>query len=177
MSQCKIFPKLFIGDSAVAFKNYLKKNNLKYEITHLVDETELKEFIDEYSNYKNYNLPVIISDISFFNKKTQSLLLKFMEDTDLKLILLASRDNILDTIISRVKEFRKYYINTKNINFLEINKARSLLNEDLSDSDSISTDDKIITCNKYNPLLSYNNELVKNFSFNEQSKLTSILEY
>lgn len=173
----RIFPKLFIGDSAIAFKNYLKKHKLNYDINYIVDEYELKSFIDEYSNYKNYKLPVIISDISYLNKKAQSLLLKFMEDTSLNLILLASRDNILDTIISRTKEFRKYYISSKNINYVEVNKARSLLKEELSNTGDVSFDDKLLMCNKYNPVLAYSNSLVKRYSQNEQDKLVSLLEF
>lgn len=177
--QPSVFPKLFIGDAYYAFKKYLAKHNLPYEINYLNSSDELHDFIELYSNYKNYNLPVIIADVSFFNKKDQSCLLKFMDDTNLKIILLASRDNILDTIISRTKEFRKYYIKTDNdtVNYFEINKARDMLNTELSNLDKVSYEDRLLICNKYNPVIAYNDSLVKRFKTNDKLKLLSIIEY
>lgn len=181
--QAHIFPKLFIGSAAKAFVQFLNKNNYQYEINYISTRDELISFIEQYSNYKNYSLPVIISDISFFNKKDQSVLLKFMDDTKLNLILLASRDNILDTIISRVKEFRKFYIQSKEnqAGFISISKAREMLDTDIKNNhieeyDS-SFEDKIILRSKYNPMLSYDENLVRKFGRNDRKKLLGLLEY
>ena len=177
----KIFPKLFIADAYRSFKKYLVRHHINYDIHSIANSEELSELIAEYSHYKNYTLPVIIEDISFLNKKTQSQLLKFMEDTSLNLILLASRDNILDTIISRVKEFRKFYISTKDINFLALNKAHELMNDELrekdSEQESLSYDDKLLMCIKYNPILAYTSSIVHKYRKNEQDKLITLLEF
>lgn len=176
----KIFPKLFCGSAAIAFKNYLKKNHYNYEINYITDRDDLLNFIETYSHYKNYTLPVIISDISFLKKKDQSLLLKFMDDTNLNIILLASRDNILDTIISRVREFRKFYSDNRGnrAGFINVSKAREMLNNEYGQfSDDTSYEDKLLVYNKYNPMLAYNNNLVKSYRKNDQSKLLNILEF
>lgn len=177
--QPKIFPKLFIGDACKAFKTQLKKSNYKYEINDVTNRDELLAFIELYSSYKNYTLPVIISDLSFFNKRDQSLFLKFMDDTDLNLILLASRDNILDTIISRVREFRKFYtgnINSK-VSFISPGKAREIMSSEASETgDDISDEDRMLMRNKYNPVLSYDESLVKQFRQSYKDKLLNLLE-
>lgn len=176
----KIFPKLFCGSAAIAFKNYLKKNHYNYEINYITDRDDLLNFIEMYSHYKNYTLPVIISDISFLKKKDQSLLLKFMDDTNLNIILLASRDNILDTIISRVREFRKFYSDNRGnrAGFINVSKAREMLNNEYGQfSDDTSYEDKLLVYNKYNPMLAYNNNLVKSYRKNDQSKLLNLLEF
>ena len=176
----KIFPKLFCGSAAIAFKNYLKKNHYSYEINYITDRDDLLNFIETYSHYKNYTLPVIISDISFLKKKDQSLLLKFMDDTNLNIILLASRDNILDTIISRVREFRKFYSDNRGnrAGFINVSKAREMFNNEYGQfSDDTSYEDKLLVYNKYNPILAYNNNLVKSYRKNDQNKLLNLLEF
>ena len=176
----KIFPKLFCGSAAIAFKNYLNKNHYNYEINYITDRDDLLNFIETYSHYKNYTLPVIISDISFLKKKDQSLLLKFMDDTNLNIILLASRDNILDTIISRVREFRKFYSDNRGnrAGFINVSKAREMFNNEYGQfSDDTSYEDKLLVYNKYNPMLAYNNDLVKSYRKNDQNKLLNLLEF
>lgn len=178
--QPKLFPKLFCGDAASAFKVYIKKHKYDYEINYISDREDLLSLIEKYSSYRNYNLPVIISDISFLSPKDQSLLLKFLDDTKLNIILLASRDNILETIISRVKQFRKYYnINTGDkVGFLSASKAREMFNNECGNRDSDSSfEDKLLVYNKYNPVLAYDNYLVRSFNSNDSVKLLNILEY
>lgn len=174
----RIFPKLFIGDASKAFIKYLKKSNLNYDVNYISSREELIDFINLYSGYKQFNQPIIISDISFFNKRDQSLLLKFMDDTNLKLILLASRDNILDTIVSRVKEFRKYYVSSaSNFHYYKLSNARDKLDDELNANDDLSYEDKLIMCNKYNPIIGYNDKLVESYNSNDRNKLLNLLEY
>lgn len=175
----RVFPKLFIGSASKSFQSYLKKNNYDYTINYITDRDDLISFIETYSAYKNYNLPVIISDISFLNKKDQSLLLKFMDDSKLNIILLASRDNILDTIVSRVKEFRKFYVQERkdHAGFINISKAREMLTNDNGSLEDVSEDDKMMIYNKYNPALSYDDSLVKRYSTNDKNKLLNLLEF
>lgn len=172
------YHKLFVGDASKSFIQYLKKNNYSFKINSISSREDLIEFIELYSTYKGYKLPVIVSDISFLNKKDQSLLLKFMEDTDLNLILLASRDNILDTVVSRVNEFRKFYIKepSDKAGFIQPGKARSaIVNDNCIDEDT-SYDDRLLVYNKYNPILSYDDFLVKSFRNGDKNRLLSLLE-
>lgn len=172
----KVFPKLFIADAMRAFLRQIESSGCEYSMNYISSREELIQFIDLFSSYKNYKIPVVISDISFLNKKDQSLLLKFMDDTDLHIVLLASRDNVLDTIISRVKEFRKYYSKCSQIGFIAPAKAREALysNNDLED---ISYDDRLILNNKYNPVISYDDYLVRPYSNGDKNRLLSLLEF
>lgn len=178
--QPRVFPKLFIGAASVSFQNYIKKHNYDYQINYIASREDLISFIELYSGYKNYTLPVIISDISYLNKADQSLLLKFMDDTNLNIILLASRDNILDTIISRVKEFRKFYVNDKSTKagFISVSKAREMFtNEHGEFDDDTSDEDKLLTYNQYSPMIAYDNDLVKSYRKYDQNRLLNLLEY
>lgn len=178
--QPRVFPKLFVGGAAQSFKSYLKKHNYTYEINYIADRDDLMSLIDTFSQYKNYNLPVIISDISFLKKKDQSLLLKFMDDSNLNIILLASRDNILDTIVSRVKEFRKFYIsdNGNKAGFINVSKAREMFNNDVGEFDvDTAYEDKLSVYNKYNPMLSYDSGLVEKYKKKDRDNLLNILEF
>lgn len=178
--QPRVFPKLFIGQAAISFKSFLKKKNLDYNINYVSTKEDLESIIDIYSAYKNYTLPVIISDISYLDSRGQSLLLKFMDDTNLNIILLASRDNILDTIISRVKEFRKFYVFNRGdkAGFISIGKAREMFNNDIGSFDEdTSYEDKLLQYNKYNPLLSYDDLLVRQYNSVDRKKLLNIIEY
>lgn len=174
--EIRIYPKLFIGAAQDAFIRYINKNNIHYNINYISSRDDLIHIIEQYSGYKNYKLPVIISDISYLSQSDQSLLLKFMDDTNLKIILLASRDNILDTIISRVREFRKYYIMKDSIGFFPPSKAREMLNNEIGDNAEISYDDKLKAYNKYNALLGYNDSITRMFNTNDRNKLLSLME-
>lgn len=176
--QPSIFPKLFIAAAKTGFENFLRKHNCKYQINYISCREDLISLIETYSHYKNYMQPVIISDISFLNKSDQSLLLKFIDDSHLNIILLASRDNILDTIVSRVKEFRKFYIfnNSNKAGFFSIEKARDMAANEMSNIDSLSYDDKLLLYNKYNSMLAYDDYLVQKYNQSDRKKLLNILE-
>lgn len=176
--QPSIFPKLFIAAAKTGFENFLRKHNSKYQINYISCREDLISLIETYSHYKNYMQPVIISDISFLNKSDQSLLLKFIDDSHLNIILLASRDNILDTIVSRVKEFRKFYIfnNSNKAGFFSIEKARDMAANEMSNIDSLSYDDKLLLYNKYNSMLAYDDYLVRKYNQSDRKKLLNILE-
>lgn len=178
--QPKIFPKLFIGDAVKSFITYMNKNNYNYPINYIYSKEDLIDLIDRFSYYANYNQPVIISDISYLNKQGQSLLLKFIDDSKLKIILLASRDNILNTVISRVREYRKFYYSdpNKTISFINPNRAREMFNNDHKDDleDTSTLDKQMIMCN-YNPILVYDDYLVSKYNNSNREKLLSILEY
>ena len=178
MKEAKIFPKLFIGEAAKAFCKFIEKNNYDCSINYISSKEELESLVDRFSHYKHYMLPVIISDISFLSQLEQSLLLKFIEDSKLNIVLLASRDNILSTIISRMKEFRKYYIikSGDRVGFIELSKAREMLLGDASDFADLSCDDKQLIYNKYNPVLSYCDYLVKRYRNSDRDKLLSLIE-
>lgn len=177
--EARVFPKLFIGAASKAFCKFIEKNHYTYNINYISTKEELIDLIDSYSHYKNYTLPVIISDISFLSPKDQSILLKFIEDSDLNIILLASRDNILGTVISRMKEFRKYYSvsNGDRAGFIKVNKAREMLLNDSNEFDDLSIDDKQLIYNKYNPVLSYDDFLVRKYRHTDRDKLLSLLEF
>lgn len=174
----KVFPKLFIGSAMRGFLRQINDSKCEYSMNYVASREDLIALIELFSSYKNYRVPVVISDISYLNRKDQSLLLKFIDDTDLNLVLLASRDNVLDTIISRVKEFRKFYYDKKynQIGFLAPSKARELLLSEQNTED-ISYSDRLLINKKYNSILTYDDYLVKRFSSSDKNRILNLLEY
>ena len=77
----KIFPKLFCGSAAIAFKNYLKKNHYNYEINYITDRDDLLNFIETYiMEFKN---PDIIN----------KMLNKFLSDDNIDAVYIATPHN------------------------------------------------------------------------------------
>lgn len=172
-----IFPKLFLGDAVSGFKAYLSANNIKLSINHILDDVELKELIEHFMYVKKYAYPLVIEDISFLTGRGQSKLLKFVEDSNLNIILLASRDNVIPTILSRMKVIHKFYL-SKNLrcDFLNPSKCREELRELGDDTSDIDRLDVIKTIS---PVVYYNDLVYNNSAFcrgSNYKKILSLLE-
>ena len=78
-----------------------------------------------------------------------------------------------------MKEFRKYYSvsNGDRAGFIKVNKAREMLLNDSNEFDDLSIDDKQLIYNKYNPVLSYDDFLVRKYRHADRDKLLSLLEF
>lgn len=178
LNQPKLFPKLFIGDAVKAFKGFIKQHNYEYSINEFSTRKDLLSFINKCKSITDNKL-IILSDISLLTLNDQKQLIELITKTDLKLILLASYDNILYDLLTLIKSYRKYYINISpnTINFIETSKARDLFNKDKSSQNNTSLNELSLLYNKYNPILAYNNEQVKLYSQSEQDKLLTLLEH
>lgn len=106
------YPRLYIG------REYIRalKSKVTFPINHVRKE-ELSGFISYYSSFTTLKNPLVIEDISDYDLTQQSILLKFVEDSPLKIILLATEDTILSTILSRMSLVYKQKENVNDSSF------------------------------------------------------------
>lgn len=88
-------PILLIGGAMKAFKSLYKGN-----IHRVNTSDEARAFVEEFTGVE-YNKLIVIEDIS--NLRRDELLLKLIEEAKFPLIMLASKDNVIPTILSRTK--------------------------------------------------------------------------
>lgn len=74
-------------------------------IHYISNVEETRELIQELSGI-SLEKPIVIDDVSLLYRDT--ILLKFIEESNLKLILLASQDNLSTTLLSRIKTIKKF---------------------------------------------------------------------
>ena len=96
------YPRLYIGRAAQDLKS-----KCPFPINQVYKDT-LSEFISYYTTIQTMAFPLVIEDIAILNPTQQSILLKFVEDSPLKIILLSSEDNVISTILSRMSLVYKY---------------------------------------------------------------------
>jgi hypothetical protein len=90
------YPRLYIGKASLELKK-----RVSFPIYQVTDDT-IKDFLAYYATIFKMDHPLVIEDLSYLRFESQSFLLKFLEDSSLNIILLASEDNIIPTILSRM---------------------------------------------------------------------------
>lgn len=90
------YPRLYMCRAAQEFKKRMSLRIIQ------VTKDSITEFLDYYTNIPTMNTPLVIEDLYTLSFDCQSRLLKFIEDTNLKIILLSSEDNIIPTVLSRM---------------------------------------------------------------------------
>jgi hypothetical protein len=83
-------------------------SNTYYTVTNI---NEAREFVARFSVPSDQL--VIVEDLSLLDSRGQAVFLKFIEESYCPLLLLASEDNLLDTILSRCKRIIKVPVDTK----------------------------------------------------------------
>lgn len=121
------YPALIIGDAVVDFKK-----EFSGPIVSVKDVTELKEVIAYYSGIPRLDRLLVIEDISFLGKDVNTSLLKFVEETELELVLLSKFDKIDEVLLSRIKKVIKYYKEPTESKFLRCSEGFNKLEETLS---------------------------------------------
>lgn len=154
--------KLYIAGYCQEFKR-----RVNVPIIYVNDEN-LEQVIDQYSRFKSMKYPLVLEDIYYLSQVNQCKLLKFLEETKLKVILLASSDNVSPMIINRITDVYKR-VPKANSHFIPMNECRNNISfEDLCQTD-------VVKKQMYNsPLLYRDDVLVKKFSNKE--KLLEIIE-
>lgn len=97
---------LVIGYAAKLVKQMM--SNSYYTITNI---EEAKSFIAKFST--PLDQLIVVEDLSLLDARGQATFLKFIEESYCPLLLLASDDNILDTILSRCKVVIKVPVDNK----------------------------------------------------------------
>lgn len=115
-------PVLLVGGAMITFKLMYKGNIYRLENTE-----DIKDFITNFSGV-DYRKPIVIEDISMLYR--DSVLLKFIEDTRIPLVLLASEDNISIPLQSRIKTYIKFPIDdSSGCNFQPILDTQAIIDE------------------------------------------------
>lgn len=178
MSSLQIFPKLFIGQAVDGFKRAVKRSSVAVDYNSFCSKYELIPLLDSYSSYKNYNVPIVFEDVSFLSPKDQVALLSFLDNNpSLKVVLLASRDNVIEALLSRVKVYRKVFgFRPEDFSFLPLAKAREAFDSSSSLDKDSSYEDRLREYSKFNPLLSFTSSLVRNHRLSDSAKLLALIE-
>lgn len=93
-----VYPILIIGSYVTDFKK-----SIKIPMYHVENLNDVKDFVSYYSGIKHLDRPVVLEDISFLNKQVEGQLLKFIEETSLKIIVLSYYDKNSLIFLSRFK--------------------------------------------------------------------------
>lgn len=93
---------IYIGLFAFEFK----RKNPSVSVSHVRSKEDVMEWIETYSGISS-SMPIAIEDISYLSTKNQSLLLKFLDETNFDVSMLARFDSILPTIFSRCDRIYK----------------------------------------------------------------------
>jgi hypothetical protein len=98
------YPALVIASNIVSLQQNISSCGIIVNV--VINREELQDFIREYSGI-TLKEPVALSNISAL-RRYHSKLLKFVEETTIPLVCLASEDNISSILLSRFKTVKKY---------------------------------------------------------------------
>ena len=170
------YPRLYVGETAKVFKY---KN--PYLPVYQLYKDNIREFIEYYSTQQISARPLVIEDIYYLPESCQTDLLKFVEETQLKVVLLSSYDNIIPALLSRMAYVYKEERIIKT-SFLSPSEARKeMFNSTYKDAEE-DDDDKeqehqteiVKRKLKLSPMMYYNDSLIA--SLPNKQKLLNLLE-
>lgn len=118
-------PILFIGRYVNAFKRVYKGN-----ITRIYTLDNVRTVLQEYDGIDEIrNHFLVLEGVGNLSGIGQNSLLKFIEESKLNLILLSYNDKVLSTILSRMRTVMKSWYPVKELKFLGMATANSVLKE------------------------------------------------
>lgn len=96
------YPRLYIGVNTIRiFKNNMRKK-YPYIPVNMITKDNLAELLDYYTLQQSTPYPLILEDLYYQPQSIQTDLLKFIEDSPLRIVLLSSYDNIIPALLSRM---------------------------------------------------------------------------
>lgn len=129
ISKNTAYPLLIMGDAVTDFKKiYSDKINTADNME------EMRELIAYYTSISYLDRPLVIEDISLFAKNGEGVLLKFVEETKLKLILLSRFDKVSNVLLSRIKMVVKYYKEPVTSQFMTVSSGYQALQQSVEPS-------------------------------------------
>ena len=122
----KLTPCLLIGSSIVnAFKR-----NFKGTIERAYNVDGVRKLVEEYYGVERVNSGILsIEGIGYLSSAGQNALLKFVEESELPIVLLSYQDKVLNTIRSRMKFTEKRWTPVKSLKFLGVEECQNLMTE------------------------------------------------
>lgn len=121
----QMYPKLYLGYTAVT--RFKKKHQGR--VCSISSLDDVKALIAQYASYKSLPYELVIEDLSKLNSSSIATLLKFVEETSLKLVFLAIFDSVPLVFLSRMKFIEKEKDMIKS-SFLSMKEALPII-EDL----------------------------------------------
>lgn len=170
------YPRLYVGETAKVFKY---KN--PYLSVYRLYKDNIREFIDYYSTQQVSARPLVVEDIYYLPEYCQTDLLKFVEETRLKVVLLASYDNIIPALLSRMAYVYKEERIVKT-SFLSPSEGRKEMfdntyresDEDDDEKEQEHQSEIIKKKLTLSPMMYYNDSLIA--SLPNKQKLINLLE-
>ena len=146
------YPMIIVG---APYRELKAKTNLP--LRRVSSQEELLDLISNYSGVRELDNPLLIEDLVYLTAQNQQKLLKFIEETTIKVVLLASYDVISKTLLSRTKLFVKRPLEKTVSNLLPPAKGRRNLSTLSGDTHPL---DKVRHQGKESPIMYYNEAMV-----------------
>lgn len=161
------FPMGIVGSPARQVKM-----NTTLPIRRVTSAEETADLIANYTGIRAMDFPLIIEDLAFLSPQTLQQLLKFLEESKISIVLLATYDVFTAPILSRLKVFIKSPLEKTSSNFLSpavgTEKIESQLSKDTHPLDRIRHQ------GKESPILFYNDRTIPGRP--NRKKILSLLE-
>lgn len=134
------------------------KASTSLPIRRVTSKEELLDLISSYVGVSTLETPLLIEDMAFLSPQAHQQLLKFMEESKLKIVLLSTYDVFMDTILSRCKVFIKSALEKTVSEMQSPRKGRERIDNQLSqDTHPL---DRVRYQGKISPLVYYNDHAV-----------------
>lgn len=161
------YPRLYIGQSAKEFKA-----RVSVPICRVTDTNDLTALLERYSSIQRLESPLVIEDLAYLKVADQGMLLKFIEESPLRIILLSSYDQTIPTILSRVNTIYKSAGSVES-SFHSPAKGRAAMDSYLSENSYYL--DQIAYQGKSSPIM-YMNDMLVPKGMQGRAKLLMLLE-
>ena len=148
------YPRLIIGDAVTDFKK-----SYSGKIESLQSIPELKDLVSYYTGIKHLDRELVIEDISFLGSDASASLLKFIEETSLRVVLLSRYDKVDKVLLSRIREVQKYYSQATSSQFLNCRDGNERIKDMLSEDSHYY--DKVRYMSKFSPKMIMISKVIK----------------
>lgn len=161
------FPLLVVGSAVVEFKKAYTD-----VIVRVQDIEGLREIVSYYTAIKELDRLLVIEDIAFLPRKADGILLKFVEESPLKIVILSTFDVVDSVLVSRFKRVIKFSKEETDSLFLSTKEGYSKVEEELSEN--TSKFDRLRYIGKYSPKIYFMESQMK--GIRNKEKIMQILE-
>lgn len=167
ISEMTQFPLLVMGSAVTSFKKAYTD-----VIVQVRDMESLRETVSYYNNIPFLERILVIEDLSFLPRKADGVLLKFIEESPLKIVILSTFDVVDSVLLSRFKRVIKFSSEKINSQFLSVKEGYAKVEDELSDN--TSRYDRLRYVAKYSPKILF---IEKNIGkVGNKDKIMQILE-
>lgn len=99
-----MYPTLLILPNLFQTENEFRRQG--FQIINVDTPDEARQAVSDLKGVGYTKKPIVLSDVGRLRSR-QAILLKFLEETSLRVILLSSQDNLRSTLLSRMKRVVK----------------------------------------------------------------------